>query len=99
MPSQKALPERAEARRQMAMPISKQESRMMSIDEIRETYRDQWVLIGDPQLTEALEVLGGRVLCHSAAREELYRQARELQANHAAILYLGDRPHDVAVNL
>ncbi len=38
---------------------------MLTADEIYARYESEWVLIADPQLTESLKVLSGKVLCHT----------------------------------
>jgi len=65
-------------------------SDLMSVAEIRSQFESEWVLIEDPELTQHLEVKGGKVLWHSKDRDEVYRKARELhlRPKHAAILYI-----------
>jgi len=59
----------------------------------------EWILLADPQTTEALAITGGRVLWHSKNRDEVYRKARELRPRHSAILYTGKLSEDTAVVL
>lgn len=74
-------------------------SEILSLPDIKERYESEWVLVEDPQLNEQLEVLGGRVLCHSKDRDEVYQKAVELRPKHSAILYTGTIPQGTAVVL
>jgi len=73
----------------------------MSLEEIETRFQSEWVLIEDPQTTDTLQVVGGRVLWHSEDRDEVYRKAKELQSRHSAILYTGKMkmPKDTAIIL
>lgn len=68
---------------------------ILNVDQIKARYPSEWVLIGDPEETDTLEVMGGRVLFHSASAEELYRKAAELRPGKFATLYTGDTPADM----
>ncbi len=72
---------------------------ILTAEQIRERFASEWVLLGDPELTESLMVVRGTVLWHSANRDELYRKARELHPQHSAILYTGALPEEAAVVL
>ena len=74
-------------------------NQVMSVVEIEAQFQSEWVLIEDPQTTDTLQVMGGRVLWHSSDRDEVYRKARELQPRHSAILYTGKMPRDTAIIL
>ncbi len=62
---------------------------VMSLAEIQARFKSEWVLVGDPETAETLEVKKGRVLWHSKDRDEVYRKARELKPRHSAIFYTG----------
>ena len=62
---------------------------VLSIDEINRRFASQWVLIGDPETDESLEVLSGKVLWHSNDREQVYRKAAELKPKQAAFHFAG----------
>lgn len=72
---------------------------ILSFSEIKERFDSEWVLIGDPEINDELNIKKGVVLCHSKDRDEVYRKAREIHPNHSAILYAGKLPDDVAVVL
>jgi hypothetical protein len=71
----------------------------MTMSEIEAQFQSEWVLIGDPETNQALEVLSGKVLWHSKDRDEVYRKAIELRPRHSAFLYTGTMPKDTAIIL
>jgi len=74
-------------------------NKFMTLAEIEAHFESEWVLLQDPETTEALEVKGGKVLWHSKDRDEVYRKARELRPRRSAILYTGTLPEGAAVIL
>lgn len=74
-------------------------SEVLTIGEIETRFDSEWVLVEDPELTEHLEVVRGKVLCHSTNRDEVYRRAMELRPKHSAFLYLGEVPDDAVIVL
>jgi hypothetical protein len=71
----------------------------MTVEEMREQFRDEWILVEDPQTNEALAVLGGRVLHHGRDRDEVYRTAVARRPGRSAILFTGEIPEGTAVVL
>ena len=63
--------------------------------EIKKKYDGQWVLIIDPVMTKGLEIVEGKVACHSKDRAEVYRIAKKLKPKHSAILFLGKPPKNM----
>lgn len=74
-------------------------SESMTISEIQSCFDSEWVLLEDPETTESLEVMGGRVLCHSKDRSEVYRKAIEVRPRHSAVIYTGKFPEDMVIIL
>jgi hypothetical protein len=72
---------------------------ILSISEIKERYDSDWVLIGNPETDENLNIKQGEILWHSKDRDEVYRKAREMRPVHSAILFTGKLPDNVAVIL
>jgi hypothetical protein len=70
---------------------------MMTIDEIQSRFDSEWVLVEDPTTNAALEVLAGKVRCHSKDRDEVYREAVRLRPKRFAMLYTGSMPEDTAI--
>ena len=71
----------------------------MTVEEMREQFDAEWILVGDPQTNEALDVLAGKVLHHGKDRDEVYRQAVTRRPGRSAILYTGQMPEDTAIVL
>lgn len=44
----------------------------VTLAQIEEQFPSEWVLIGDPETTEALEIVRGTVLWHSKGHDDLY---------------------------
>jgi hypothetical protein len=59
------------------------------LDEIKARFPSEWVLIGEPQTDEALELLAGEVLFHSTDRDEVDHKLMELRPHRFAVRYLG----------
>ena len=72
---------------------------VLTIAQIEAQFDSEWILVGDPQTNEALEVQSGKVLWHSKDREEVYRKAVELRPRRSAMLYTGKLPKGTAVVL
>ena len=72
---------------------------VLTIAQIEARFDSEWILVGDPQTNEALEVQSGKVLWHSKDREEVYCKAVELRPKRSAMLYTGKMPKDTAVVL
>ena len=64
----------------------------MRIEEIRQLYRDEWVLIEYSKLDDDLNVIEGEVIAHSPNKEEIYQAQIEVQGRSLAIEYLGEIP-------
>ena len=74
---------------------------IMTIDQIRSTYPDQWVLIGEPELSEpningsiVSKLVSGIVLYASKDKRELGYKAAQLRTNisFTTCIYTGEIP-------
>lgn len=72
---------------------------VMTLQEMEREFDSEWILVGDPETNESLEVVKGTVLCHSKDRDEVYRVAVSLRSRRSAILYTGRMPPDTAIVL
>jgi hypothetical protein len=72
---------------------------VLTIEEIEARYAPDWVLIGEPQTDECQRLLAGKVLFHSADRDEVDRRLLELRPVRFAFRYLGKLPEDLALVL
>ncbi|MEX0718982.1 MAG: hypothetical protein WD066_20475 [Planctomycetaceae bacterium] len=71
---------------------------ILTIDEINERYPDEWIIIGDPDLDESLQVLGGTVLLHGKDRDEVYRRVAALPTPlNIATHDTGEVPDDMVI--
>ncbi len=71
----------------------------MTVEDMRAQFDGEWVLIGDPQTNEALDVVRGKVLHHGKDRDEVYREAVARRPKRSAILYTGQMPENTAIVL
>ncbi len=74
-------------------------AKVLTIAEVDSQYDAEWVLIGDPEIDESLELLAGRVLCDSKDRDEVYRRAVQLRPKRFAMHYTGKMPENTAIVL
>lgn len=65
---------------------------ILTMKEIEEKFNSEWVLIGEPQTNELLEVLSGKILFHSKDRDEIHQKAMELRPKRFAVLRIGEPP-------
>jgi hypothetical protein len=72
---------------------------VLTIAEIRSRFNSEWILLEDPVTDAALEIQGGKVICHSKDRDEVYRKAVELRPKRFATLYTGKMPENTAIVL
>jgi hypothetical protein len=72
---------------------------VLTIEEIQARYAPEWVLIGEPQTDLRQRLLAGKVLFHSADRDEVDRRLLELRPARFAFRYLGTLPEDMALRL
>jgi len=77
----------------------KQIDDVLTVDEIKSRYPSEWILLADPEVDDALRVLGGRVVSHSKDRDEVDRKAIQLRLKRSAFLYTGEIPEGTAVVL
>ncbi|HEX8219884.1 MAG TPA: hypothetical protein VF914_11835 [Chloroflexia bacterium] len=67
---------------------------VLTWEQIEDLYHGEWVLLEDPQSEENLQVLGGKLLCHSKSREEIGKKLLELRPKSSALVYVGSPPAD-----
>ena len=74
-------------------------NKILTIAEIESQFKSEWVLVGDPETDESLEVQSGKVLYHSKDRDEVYRKAVEVRPKRFAMLYTGTIPQGTEIVL
>ncbi len=72
---------------------------LLTIEQIEAQFPSEWVLIGDPDTDDRQHLLAGKVLCHSADRDEVDRKLLEIRPTRFALRYLGTMPDDSALVL
>ncbi len=72
---------------------------LRTIEQMMAEFPSEWVLIGDPETEGDTRLLGGRVLFHSANRDDVHQKALELRLPHFAVRYLGSMPENSALVL
>ena len=68
----------------------------MRLEEIKQLYPDEWVLIEFAELDEELKVVEGAVIVHSRNKQEIYKKLLELENEKIAIEFTGDMPEEPA---
>lgn len=68
----------------------------MTLEEIKQQYPDQWVLVDFLELDEELKVVEGKVIANSRNKEEIYKKLLELENEKIAIEFTGDMPEEPA---
>ena len=69
---------------------------VLTIDQMRETYIDEWLLIVFTALDTHLNVLAGEVIVHSKDRDEIYAALDQCKGKSYAIEHTGLETADVA---
>jgi hypothetical protein len=71
-------------------------SEIMTLEEIEQNYDGQWVLIAYTETDEDLQVVKGKVIAHSANKEDIYQALADAGEQPLAIEYMGQVPEDLA---
>ena len=72
---------------------------ILTLEEIKAKYPNEWVLVVNPVVDEHLNVKSGQVSFHSADRDEVDRKALELRPKSSAFIYTGKAPEGMAFAL
>ncbi len=64
--------------------------KILSLQEIRENYPNQWVLVINPELDDNFEIIRGEVVANCTTKEELYQKLHLRQGQSSAIEYTGN---------
>jgi hypothetical protein len=71
----------------------------LTIDEIKDRFAPDWVLIGDPQIDESSILRAGKVLYHSPDQDEVCLKALDYPPGRYALRFLGRIPDDLVLVL
>ena len=72
---------------------------ILSIEEMRDQYFGEWLLIAYTELDDEMNVIHGEMLAHSPDRDEIYRNLLSMKGKAVAVEYVGTIPEDLAVVL
>ena len=67
---------------------------VLTRDEMKTRFQNEWLLIADPEVDEQFEILSGNVVCHSKERDDIDQMALQLRLKASATLYTGEFPDD-----
>jgi len=70
---------------------------ILTIEEIKEKYPNEWVLIEYEEIDSEFNVIKGHVITHSPVKEEIYKILMETKGKNIIIEYTGRIPEDLAV--
>jgi len=69
----------------------------LTIEEIKEKYPNEWVLIEYKKIDSEFNVIEGHVITHSPAKEVIYKILMETKGKNIVIEFTGRIPEDLAV--
>ncbi len=69
----------------------------MKWENIKKTFKDQWVLIEVEKVDESFNVVEGEVLAHSKDKNEVYQKLLQIRPKEFSIEYTGDIPEELAI--
>ena len=65
--------------------------------DIKNKFKNQWVLIEVENVDESFNVLEGKVLAHSKDKDEIYQKLLKIKPKEFSIEFTGEVPEDLAV--
>ena len=68
----------------------------LSTKRIRSRYKDEWVLLLNPEISSETGIEGGEVIFHSKNREEVHKRLSDFKGNKA-IVFTGKIPEEIGV--
>ena len=71
----------------------------MKWDDIKETFKDEWVLVEVEKVDKYFYLIEGKVLAHSKDKDKIYKKLLEIKPKEFMIEYTGKIPEDIAVVL
>jgi hypothetical protein len=65
----------------------------MRLEEIKEKFKDEWVILEVLKEDEIGQPIEGKVIAHSRERDEVYKKQREMEGD-IAVFYAGEVPKE-----
>ena len=75
-----------------------EQSESLTVEEMKERYPDEWLLLVDCEENENTELKAGKIIAHSRCRDDIHRAQMDCPG-HVAIHFAGEIPRDLAVIL
>ena len=72
---------------------------ILPFEEIQARYAPDWVLMGDIETLENLNIVSGRVLFHGPDRHEVYNKLGDFPPGRYAVHCFGEWPENMALVL
>lgn len=75
----------------MTATVNATTDEILTMDEIKQRFDSEWVLVSDPELDEDFNVLSGKVICHHKDRTVFDSETLNIKPfpKESAFLYLG----------
>ena len=64
----------------------------LKVNKIKDIAGDSWVLLGNPEISDKNEVLGGNLLFYDKNKEKVYKKAKQVKSERITIIYTGLEP-------
>jgi hypothetical protein len=74
-------------------------SQVLTFEEMKQQYHDEWLLIAYTEIDENLKVVRGEVLTHSPHAAEVYHALPRYKDRAVALEYMGEIPSDMVIML
>ena len=71
----------------------------MRWEEIKNAFKDQWVLVKVDKVDSNLNIVEGEVLAYSKDKDEVYKKLLQIRPKEFSVKYTGMIPEDLAVVL
>jgi hypothetical protein len=69
---------------------------ILTIEQMRERYQNEWLLVAFTELDDDFNVLTGEVIAHSHDRDDIYEAFDRRDGKSVAVEYTGQIPADLA---
>jgi lipopolysaccharide export system protein LptA len=64
----------------------------LKVNKIKDIVGNSWVLLGDPEVSENNEVIGGNLLFYDKNKDKVFKKAKETKSERITIIYMGKQP-------
>ena len=64
----------------------------LKVNKIKNIAYDSWVRLGDPEISDKNEVLGGNLLYYDKNKDKVYKKAKEIKSERITIIFTGEEP-------